>query len=107
MLSWMGITPRIYSHATSVNMFFMGMAAFQVCVIYNGHPKAKDAFKECTTPDPCLLVKGQRHQRFPGVPRTISHQIRWRVTGLPTALDSFNAIPRQQHRGHALCSHVF
>jgi hypothetical protein len=32
MLSWMGITPRIYSHATSVNMFFMGMAAFQVCV---------------------------------------------------------------------------
>jgi hypothetical protein len=41
--------------------------------------------------------------RFPGVPRTKSsilltiriHQIRWRVTGLPTTLDAFNAIPRR------------
>jgi hypothetical protein len=40
--------------------------------------------------------------RFPGVPRTKSsilltiriHQIRWRVTGLPTTSDAFNAIPR-------------
>jgi hypothetical protein len=63
----------------------------------------KDAFKVCPTPDPCLVVEGQRHMRFPGVPRTISsilfiiriHQIRWRVTGLPTTLDVFNAIPRR------------
>jgi hypothetical protein len=70
---------------------------------YNGHhPKAKDAFKVCLTPDPCLLVEGQRHKRFPGEPRTkssilltiIIRQIRWRVTGLPTTLDAFNAIPR-------------
>jgi hypothetical protein len=55
---------------------------------YNGHPKAKDAFKVCPTPD--------------GVPRTKSsilltiriHQIWWKVTGLPTTLDAFNAIPR-------------
>jgi hypothetical protein len=41
--------------------------------------------------------------RFPGVPRTKSsilltiriHQIWWRVTGLPTTLDAFNAIPRR------------
>jgi hypothetical protein len=41
--------------------------------------------------------------RFPGVPRTKSsilltiriHQIQWRVTGLPTTLDAFNAIPRR------------
>jgi hypothetical protein len=86
------------------------------------HPKAKDAFKVCPTPDPCLFVKdikdafkvclppdpclvveGQRHMRFPGVPRTkLSilltiriHQIRWRVIGLPTTLDAFNAIPRR------------
>jgi hypothetical protein len=34
----------------------------------------KDAFKVCPTPDPCLLVvlEGQRHTRFPGVPRTKS-----------------------------------
>jgi hypothetical protein len=32
----------------------------------------KDAFKECPTPDPCLVVEGQRHMRFPGVPRTKS-----------------------------------
>jgi hypothetical protein len=33
----------------------------------------KDAFKVCPTPDPCLLVEGQRHKRFPGgVPRTKS-----------------------------------
>jgi hypothetical protein len=32
----------------------------------------KDAFKVCPTPDPCLLVEGQRHERFPGVPRTKS-----------------------------------
>jgi hypothetical protein len=71
---------------------------------YNGHPKAKDAFKVCPTPDPFLLVKGQRHTRFPGVPRTKSsilftikiHQIRWKVTGLPTTLDAFNAIPRRR-----------
>jgi hypothetical protein len=45
--------------------------------------------------------------RFPGVPRIKSsilltiriHQIWWRVTGLPTTLDAFNAIPR---RGHLL-----
>jgi hypothetical protein len=63
----------------------------------------KDAFKVCPTPDPCLVVEGQRHTRFPGVPKTKSsilltiriHQIRWRVTGLPTTLDAFNAIPRQ------------
>jgi hypothetical protein len=62
----------------------------------------KDAFKVCPTPDPCLVVEGQRHMRFPGVPRTKSsilltiriHQIRWGVTGLPTTLDAFNAIPR-------------
>jgi hypothetical protein len=62
----------------------------------------KDAFKVCPTPDPCLVVEGQRYMRFPGVPRTKSsilltiriHQIRWRVTGLPTTLDAFNAIPR-------------
>jgi hypothetical protein len=41
--------------------------------------------------------------RFPGVPRIKSsilltiriHQIWWRVTGLPTTLDAFNAIPRR------------
>jgi hypothetical protein len=63
----------------------------------------KDAFKLCPTPDPCLVVEGQRHMRFPGVPRTKSsilltiriHQIWWRVTGLPTTLDAFNAIPRR------------
>jgi hypothetical protein len=63
----------------------------------------KDAFKVCPTPDPCLVVEGQRHMRFPGVPRTKSsilltiriHQIQWRVTGLPTTLDAFNAIPRR------------
>jgi hypothetical protein len=57
----------------------------------------KDAFKVCPTPDPCLLVEGQRRKRFPGVARepnrqflTISiHQIRWRVTGLSTTLDAF------------------
>ena len=62
----------------------------------------KDAFKVCPTPDPCLLVEGQRHKRFPGVPKTKSsilltiriHQIWWRVTGLPTTLDAFTAIPR-------------
>jgi hypothetical protein len=32
----------------------------------------KDAFKVCPTPDPCLVVEGQRHMRFPGVPRTKS-----------------------------------
>jgi hypothetical protein len=56
----------------------------------------KDAFEVCPTPDPCLVVKGQRHMRFPGVPRTKSsilltiriHQIRWRVTGLPTTFGS-------------------
>jgi hypothetical protein len=66
----------------------------------------KDAFKVCPTPDPCLVVEGQRHIRFPGVPRTKSsilltiriHQIRWRVTGLPTTLDAFNAIPRRSKR---------
>ena len=71
-------------------------------LFYTGHPKAKDAFKVCPTPDPCLVVEGQRHTRFPGVPRTKSsilltiriHQIWWRVTGLPTTLDAFNAIPR-------------
>jgi hypothetical protein len=60
----------------------------------------KDAFKVCPAPDPCLVVEGQRHMRFPGVPRTKSsilltiriHQIRWRVTGLPTTLDAFNAM---------------
>jgi hypothetical protein len=60
----------------------------------------KDAFKVCPTQDPCLLVvEGQRHTRFSGVSRTKSsilltiriHQIRWRVTGLPTTLDAFNA----------------
>jgi hypothetical protein len=66
----------------------------------------KDAFKVCPTPDPCLLVvEGQRHIRFPGVPRTkssilltirIHQQIRWRVTGLPTTLDAFNAMPSLQ-----------
>jgi hypothetical protein len=65
----------------------------------------KDAFKVCPNPDPCLVVEGQRHHmRFPGVPRTKSsilliiriHQIRWRVTGLPTTLDAFNAIPRRR-----------
>jgi hypothetical protein len=70
----------------------------------NGHPNAKDAFKVCPTPDPCLVVEGQRHMRFPGVPRTKSsilltiriHQIRWRVvTGLPITLDAFIAIPRR------------
>jgi hypothetical protein len=25
----------------------------------------KDAFKVCPTPDPCLVVEGQRHTRFP------------------------------------------
>jgi hypothetical protein len=51
----------------------------------------------------CLLVKGQRHKRFPGVPRTKSSilltiriiQIRWGVTGLATTLDAFSAIPRR------------
>jgi hypothetical protein len=70
----------------------------------------KDAFKVCPTPDPCLLVEGQRHKRFPGVPRTKSsilltiriHQIRWRVTGLPTTLDAFNAIPRRTRSGGGL-----
>jgi hypothetical protein len=64
----------------------------------------KDAFKVCPTPDPCLVAEGQRHTRFPGVPRTKSsilltiriHQIRWRVTELPTTLDAFNAIPRRK-----------
>jgi hypothetical protein len=64
----------------------------------------KDAFKVCPTPDPFLVVEGQRHIRFPGVPRTKSsilltiriHQIWWRVTGLPTKLDAFNAIPRRK-----------
>jgi hypothetical protein len=63
----------------------------------------KGAFKVCPTPDPSLLVEGQRHMRFPGVPRTKSsilltvriHQIWWRVTGLPTTVDAFNAIPRR------------
>jgi hypothetical protein len=32
----------------------------------------KDAFKVCPTPDPSLLVEGQRHMLFPGVPRTKS-----------------------------------
>jgi hypothetical protein len=27
----------------------------------------KDAFKVCPTPDPSLVVEGQRHTRFPGV----------------------------------------
>jgi hypothetical protein len=72
-----------------------------------GHLKAnKDAFKEYPIPDPCLLVEGQRHQRFPGVPKNKSsilltiriHQIQWRVTGLPTTLDAFNAIPRRSNR---------
>jgi hypothetical protein len=67
-------------------------------ILYYGHPKAKVAFKVCPTPDPCLLVEGQRHKRCPGVPRTKSsillttiriHQIRWRA---PTTLDAFNAI---------------
>jgi hypothetical protein len=49
----------------------------------------KDAFKVCQTPDPCLVVEGQIHKRFPGVPRTKKssilltiriHQIWWRVT---------------------------
>jgi hypothetical protein len=57
-------------------------------------------------PGSYLLVEGHRLQRFPGVPKTKSsilltiiriHQIRWRVTGLPTTLDAFNAIPRQFH----------
>jgi hypothetical protein len=60
----------------------------------------KDAFKVCLTPDPSLLVESQRHKLFPaGVPRTKSsilltiriHHIRWRVTGLPSTLDAFNA----------------
>jgi hypothetical protein len=63
----------------------------------------QDAFKVCPTSDPCLLVEGQKQKRFPGVPRTKSsillairiHQIRWWVTGLPTTLDAFNAIPRR------------
>jgi hypothetical protein len=54
-------------------------------------------------PGSYLLVEGHRLQRFPGVPKTKSsilltiriHQIRWRVTGLPTTLDAFNAIPRR------------
>jgi hypothetical protein len=60
----------------------------------------KDAFKVCPTPDPCLVVEGQRHMRFPGVPRTKSsilltiriHQIRWRVTGLPTTFNDNHAL---------------
>jgi hypothetical protein len=32
----------------------------------------KDVFKVCPTPDPCLVVEGQRHTRFPGGPRTKS-----------------------------------
>jgi hypothetical protein len=71
----------------------------------------KDAFKVCPTPDPCLVVEGQRHtMRFPGVPRTKSsilltiriHLIWWRITGLPTTLDAFNAIPRRQYTYHWL-----
>jgi hypothetical protein len=66
-------------------------------IFYNGHPKAKVAFKVCPTPDPCLVVEGQRHKRCPGVPRTKSsilltiriRQFRWRA---PTTLDAFNAI---------------
>jgi hypothetical protein len=54
-------------------------------------------------PGSYLLVEGHRLQRFPGVPKTKSsilltiriHQIQWRVTGLPTTLDAFNAIPRR------------
>jgi hypothetical protein len=65
----------------------------------------KDAFKVCPIPDPSLLVEGQRHMRFPGVPRTKSsilltiriHQIWWRVTGLSTTVDAFNAIPRRSN----------
>jgi hypothetical protein len=72
---------------------------------YNGHPKAKDALKVCPTPDPCLVVEGQRHTRFPGVPRTKSsilltiriHQIRWRVTGIPTTPDPWLVVEGQRH----------
>jgi hypothetical protein len=82
--------------------------AFKVCQpripVYLSRAKdIKDAFKVCPNPDPCLVVEGQRHMRFPGVPRIKSsilltiriHQIQWRVTGLPTTLDAFNAIPRR------------
>jgi hypothetical protein len=59
----------------------------------------KQQFKVCPTPELCLLVAGQRHKRFSGVPRTIRiHQIWWRVTGLPTTLDAFNAIPTRRSR---------
>jgi hypothetical protein len=76
----------------------------------------KGAFKVCPTPNPCLLVEGQRHKWFPGVPKTKSSTIltmhhknfsldpveRGRViTGLPTTLDAFNAIPRQAARATA------
>jgi hypothetical protein len=70
---------------------------------YNGHPRAKDALKICQPGSLCLVVEGQRHMRFPGVARTKSSilltiricQIWWRVTGLSTTLDAFNAIPRR------------
>jgi hypothetical protein len=81
-------------------------AQHRISVYLSRAKDMKDAFKVCPTSDPCLVVEGQRHTRFPGVPRTKSsilrtiriHQIRsdvWRVTGLPTTLDAFNAIPRR------------
>jgi hypothetical protein len=72
---------------------------------YNGHPRAKDAFKVCPTPDPCLVVEGQRHKRFPGwrtknqiINSSYCHKNspdQVQVTRLPTTLDAFNAIPRR------------
>jgi hypothetical protein len=64
----------------------------------------KDAFKVSIMPNPGSLFSCRG--RFPGEPRTKSsilltiiriHQIRWRVTGLPTTLGAFNAISRRQN----------
>jgi hypothetical protein len=48
-------------------------------------------------PGSLFSCRGQRHIRFPGVPRTKSSilltiRIHQMVTGLPTTLDAFNAI---------------
>jgi hypothetical protein len=59
----------------------------------------KDAFKVCPTPDPCLVVEGQRHTAAVSsrtenqIVNSSFHNKNSPDPGLPTTLDAFNAIP--------------
>jgi hypothetical protein len=75
-------------------MMHLRYAQPQIPVYLSRAKDIKDAFKVCPTPDPWLVVEG--HQIINSSYYTIRiHQIWWRVTGLPTTLDAFNAIPRR------------